>query len=159
MHTKAILILAAAAACAAPAEARAVLTVHGLGGANAAVDGGRVTRITVARNDVTLWEGETPYMAFAMGSEVVRLTFDEQSGVNSVKAPDNGVGVRGPVTETLAFYGVDGSEAAHLKIYSAAGALCRSIAGWHGQDVDVADLQPGVYIANFNNRSIKFVKQ
>lgn len=152
--------IAAVALTAVAAQAETALTVHEADGAETTVDGGKVTRITIADGRMTLWNGTEVYTTFDEGNEVVRLSFGANSGLNSVLAQAGKVGVRGPVADVLSIYGIaPDAKPCTLQVVAANGAVCLKVADWSGRDVNVAQLPAGVYVANFNNHSIKFVKQ
>lgn len=152
--------IAAVALTAVAAQAETALTVHEADGAETTIDGGKVTRITIADGQMVLWNGTEAYTTFGEGNEVVRLTFGANSGLHSVLAQAAKVGVRGPVTHVLSLYGIAAdAKPCALQVVAANGAVCLKVADWRGQDVNVAQLPAGIYVANFNNHSIKFVKQ
>lgn len=63
-----------------------------------------------------------------------------------------------PVGDVMRFAGANGTQY-RASIYSLQGACLQRIEAWQGEDIDVSTLSPGLYIFQFDNNSIKFIKK
>jgi hypothetical protein len=53
---------------------------------------------------------------------------------------------------------VQGATQGSVAIWSVTGQQIYSNRNWHGEDIDIAHLERGIYIININNTSLKFKK-
>lgn len=102
--------------------------------------------------------GSATESTFAISDATV-LNFSNTTGLSDIFASDKSVALRqNPVGDLLEFTAAPETDC-KLSIYSLHGTTLLSVDDWHGENVDVSSLTPGLYIVNFNNQSIKFYKQ
>lgn len=93
-------------------------------------------------------------------SDVSMLVFKTKDGGAEMIAADGGQVrlLQNPVAERLLFAGAPAKPSA-ATVTSMAGQTVARFNGWNGEPLDVAHLAPGIYIFNFNQQSIKFIKK
>ena len=92
-------------------------------------------------------------------SEVGRITFEDFSGLENVSQRLNDLEIcySRPMSN-LSFEGWLDGELAPVVIYSVSGAVVLSMPSHNGESIDVASLEPGLYIVNAKGVNYKFVK-
>lgn len=93
-------------------------------------------------------------------SDVIKITFNETLGLEDITATDPNVTIfPNPVKENLKINGAEDMFGSDLYIYSITGTLVTKQAKWNGENINVSNLNPGIYFININSTTIKFVKQ
>ena len=89
--------------------------------------------------------------------KIQSISFGDLSRVGEIHSAT--IGLRqNPVGNMLQVTGQD-SKSAVLGITSMDGKTMLLIKDWHGEDIDVAALHPGIYLLSINNNTIKFIKK
>lgn len=142
-----------------PAAGRTTMTVSGSGDkdANFDITDDLVIDFASTPGSFVVKGGQLQPGTFAITDGTV-LKFTAVSGVSDIAVARQSQLRHNPVETTLEFTAAPDAPCT-LGVYSLQGTLLLSADGWNGEDVDVSNLAPGLYLVNFNNQSIKFYKK
>lgn len=152
-------LAATLAACAIPSYAESIVEVN-------APDNGGVTTAPLSTGTVISFKtngfeiandgSATTSIAYANAEKISFKT--SGSSVTTIDAKRKLRLRRNPVESTLEIEGHDGN-IARMTVTSLAGHTLISQKDWNGTSINVAALNPGLYLLNINNQTFKFIKK
>jgi len=159
----AALALAMIAGTAATASARGTVTIHG-----ATPEADRTFDLTTElkigfgsdKSAITVAQGNADVATFPL-SQVSSISFNGNfGGVDDISQDlTNVINLRNNPVENLLQFTTAPAEPCRATVYSLQGSALVSIARWQGEDIDVSNLNTGIYLLQFNNQTIKFYKK
>ena len=93
-------------------------------------------------------------------SDITKITFNED-GTSIIESKDTSKASihPNPVKDVLTINNADAIYGNDICIYSVTGMLVAKHSQWNGENIDVSNLNPGVYFINTNSTTLIFVKQ
>lgn len=142
-----------------PAAGRITMTVSGSGNQDATFDVSDQMVIDFASTpgSIVVKGAQAQPGTFALTDATV-LKFTTVSGVSDITSAPQALLRHNPVETALEFTSAPQSPCT-LGVYSLQGTRLLSVDSWNGENVNVSNLAPGLYLVNFNNQSIKFYKK
>ena len=95
-------------------------------------------------------------------SDVIKITFNEELNTESVEEMNSNATLTffpNPVKDNISISCDETMYGSDLCIYSMTGTLISKQTNWNGENINVSNLNPGIYFININSTTLKFIKQ
>lgn len=95
-------------------------------------------------------------------SDVIKITFNEELNTESVEEKNSNATLTlfpNPVKDNISISCDETMYGSDLCIYTLTGTLVTKQTNWKGENINVSNLNPGIYFININSTTLKFIKQ
>lgn len=95
-------------------------------------------------------------------SDVIKITFNEELNTESVEEMNSNATLTlfpNPVKDNISISCDETMYGSDLCIYTLTGTLVTKQTNWKGENINVSNLNPGIYFININSTTLKFIKQ
>jgi hypothetical protein len=95
-------------------------------------------------------------------SDIIKITFNEELNTESVEEKNSNATLTlfpNPVKDNISISCDETMYGSDLCIYTLTGTLVTKQTNWNGENINVSNLNPGIYFININSTTLKFIKQ